>query len=215
MVIAGSVTGFGNIAVNQGRTRVTGHVDSSFLGIGLVAGTPATLELGAGQTSHISLLGISGSGTLATDVTATGEVGQVVARSTAYVRGTLELDVQPGTYGATTVYNDVVTAPGLRTTPGTTFKRVTTDTPGFTAAVTYDNGTADVTLTRTGSTAVATASLASTAATSQNSTVKNSRSANVGHGDKGQRHTSSLASGGGHKHGQGSQGGNHDGGKHG
>jgi hypothetical protein len=166
MVIAGSVTGFANIAANQGRTLVRGGIDSpGFVGIGLVSGTPATLELGAGQVSRIGMLAVYGGGTLATDVTASGEAGRVVAKS-AYVRGTLELDLQPGSYGATTVYDDVVTAPNLGATPRTTFKRVTTNAPGFTASVSYDNGTADVTLTRTGTAAVAAATprLASAAA---------------------------------------------------
>jgi hypothetical protein len=155
MVIRGAVVGFGNIDVNSGRTVVNGPINSSgFVGIGLVAGRPATLQLGTGQISHIGLLGVTADGTLATEVTATGEVGRVVAKQ-AFVRGTLELDLQPGNYGATTVYNDVVTAPKLGTTPGTTLKRVTTNTPGFKATVTYDNGTADVTLKRTSSVSVA------------------------------------------------------------
>jgi hypothetical protein len=160
------VTGFANIAANQGRTLVRGGIDSpGFVGIGLVSGTPATLELGAGQVSRIGMLAVYGGGTLATDVTASGEAGRVVAKS-AYVRGTLELDLQPGSYGATTVYDDVVTAPNLGATPRTTFKRVTTNAPGFTASVSYEDGTADVTLTRTGTAAVAAATprLASAAA---------------------------------------------------
>jgi hypothetical protein len=99
--------------MNQGRTVIRGHIDTpGFPGVGLVAGTPATVELGTAQTSHIGLLGVNYDGTLATDVSATGDVGRVVAKS-AYIRGNLEIDLLPGTYGSTTVYNDVVTAPNL------------------------------------------------------------------------------------------------------
>jgi hypothetical protein len=175
MVIEGSISGFGNIAVNAGRTLVEGHIYSpGFLGLGLVAGVPATLALGAGQISWVGSLAIYGDGTLAIDVTAAGESGQIVAK-TAYVRGSLELDLLPGTYAATTTYDDVVTAPGLGTTRRTTFKSVTTNVPGYTATVTYDNGTADVTLTRTGAPSVAAVGALAGPATSQAATAARSR----------------------------------------
>ena len=88
-------------------------------------------------------------------------------------------------------------------------------TPGFTATVAYDNGTADVTLHRTGTATVATASSATTA-TSQPTAMKHSRSL----APVGVEHAASLASGGGasyagHGRADGPRGGNHHGGKRG
>jgi hypothetical protein len=152
VTIAGDVTGVGAIAVPTGRAVMLGNISNvGALSIGNSTGPGGTLQLGAGDVANVGSLNIARNGTLATTVTADGSAGQLVA-GTARIGGTLEIDVVPGNYAATTVYDGVVSAPGLGST-NATFKHVRTDTPGFKAKVTYDDGTADVTLTRVGAAA--------------------------------------------------------------
>jgi hypothetical protein len=154
--LQGAVSGLGAVAVLAGHGRLAGSLSAERLTIGSGQGRPAALQLTAGTLAQVGSLSIGRNGTLATEVTAAGAAGQLVA-GTASIGGRLEIDVSPGSYAATTVYDNVVTAPGLGT-PGVTFRQVKTDTPGFKATVSYDNGTADVTLTRVGHAAAAVAS---------------------------------------------------------
>ncbi|WP_027522200.1 autotransporter domain-containing protein [Bradyrhizobium sp. Ec3.3] len=146
----------GNVITNNGTLDgamffLGAGTSNSLTNNGLITITDAAMVLGQGNIAFGGAFTQTAQGTLALRVDNAGNSDGLLANS-AQLGGTLRAVLQPGLYGSSTTYTNVVQS---GTSVAGQFSSVISSSAFFTAAATYSTNSVDLTLTRQGFGAVA------------------------------------------------------------
>ena len=144
VVSGSSITNNGTL---DGQISFQGMSGNSLINAGLITITDPGTTLSVGNLSFAGTFTQTAQGTLALRVDNTGLHDGLIATSQASLNGTLRAVLQPGLYGTTTTYNNVVAS---NVSVSGQFANVTSSSAFFGAAVTYNASSVDLTLTRYG-----------------------------------------------------------------